>query len=1018
VVSILFHPLNIYVLGLGGGFLLPLAGRLAKPRTEPALLAALSGLVVISGACLMRVVRDGHAIEALVAGASPPVTIGLRLGLAEGVVALCVNILALLGAIHMRRHLREHGGAAALWLIGVTGVNGMVMTGDLFSLFVFMQMTFIAVYGLSGLADAARSLAAVFKYVIATALAASFFLLATALLYHAAGTLRIDTLASLPQPADRIGATALLLLLSALLVMLKPFPANGWAIDIDETATGGTAAFILAGGAGVLFTFWKLLPLFAPWHALIAFSGGLTFIASGLLALRQVRVRRMLGYSSAGQAGLALLALALLEKAGAGEAAPLVAGGLAFNHLLAKTGLFWLCDLVGRQSTAGWSPVARRRVLMASFAALVAALAGLPPFPGFWAKWELTMRLSAAGYGWALAAILAGSLLEAACLFRWLGRSLHMHGDETLPVTGPLSVAPVVCVVALLLAGGVLAAALVAPAALWVFLPPATGVALAAVERRLGARLPGRARAALALAALILVGPFLLPAADGLGRLFGILFIAGGFVIGIGALHRADPRPFYHPLAAAMLLSLTALAGARTGLEFLACWQFATLASYFLIAHGRWAGSQTLRYLLFSLGGAFLLLAGFGQLHALTGTTALGAPVLTGPEAGPAFLLLAAGCLVQAGIVGVHVWAPGVYALADDDLSALLSAVTGKAAIFGLLSITVPAAGAAAMPEAGHLLAWLGFATALVCGGLALLQDSIKRMLAYASLSQTGYIVAAIGLMSPAGRVTALCLAITHLLTQGILFLAAAGILLRTGVGTFSSLGGLAGRMPWTFATALVSLVATAGLPPLAGAGAPWLLIGETIGREWYALAAMGFLATFVGFLYMLRMAWGIFLRDRGDAFAHVAEAPPALLAPQIVLAAGIAALSLHPAALTAAVDPLFAASPALPNPLPVMSAAMIVSLTLCGAAMLIHRRCATPSAPGGRAAVREFLFLLRRAVRQIDIPSAGALWDRAAGLAPKLAGNLRALYDGNGQTYLLQVLVYIIALFSGSRWI
>jgi len=89
-------------------------------------------------------------------------------------------------------------------------------------------------------------------------------------------------------------------------------------------------------------------------------------------------------------------------------------GGLFVNHLLAKAGLFWLAALVDRKTMRDWSAIAKRPGLLLLLGAMLAALTGLPPFPGFWAKWELVMLLADGElYAW-VALILVGSLLEAA----------------------------------------------------------------------------------------------------------------------------------------------------------------------------------------------------------------------------------------------------------------------------------------------------------------------------------------------------------------------------------------------------------------------------------------------------------------------------------------------------------------------------------------------------------------------------------------------------------------------------
>src|SRR3974377_2564344 len=127
-----------------------------------------------------------------------------------------------------------------------------------------------------------------------------------------------------------------------------------------------------------------------------------------------------------------------------------------------------------------------------------------------------------------------------------------------------------------------------------------------------------------------------------------------------------------------------------------------------------------------------------------------------------------------------------------------------------------------------------GYQTPLRGRAPAVRQDDIKRMLAYSSMSQLGYIMAAIALMSHLGWVTALYLVANHLMVKGILFLTAAALILRTGRRLLADLGGLAPVMPFTFTAATIAIVAMSGLPPLAGFGAKWLLLSAVVeeGRD------------------------------------------------------------------------------------------------------------------------------------------------------------------------------------------
>ena len=151
--------------------------------------------------------------------------------------------------------------------------------------------------------------------------------------------------------------------------------------------------------------------------------------------------------------------------------------------------------------------------------------------------------------------------------------------------------------------------------------------------------------------------------------------------------------------------------------------------------------------------------------------------------------------------------------------------------------------------------------TTLVGALMAVRQDDIKRMLAYSSMSQLGYIVTAIALMSHLGWVTALYLVANHMMVKGILFLAAAAMILRTGTRNLrpSSVGSRA-AMPFTFAAAVVAIVAMSGLPPLMGFGGKWLLLSAMMEKGWYGPAPWRSSRP-CGFLYMVRFISAIFLR-------------------------------------------------------------------------------------------------------------------------------------------------------------
>ena len=1017
MVTGLLHPLNIFILGLGAGFLIPLFYRLGNTWVAAVFVLSLMAMTLISGHAVLMLLQGAAPIEILTGGTKPPYAINLRMGIGESIAAFCVNLTALIGAVYV---VREKYSVLLLYLLLVMGIQGMVMTRDLFNLFVFLEIVSIATYGLLGLRDTPAALSATFKFLMATVLASTFFLIGTVLLYAATGLLNIDDLiANRDAISGPIGFAALIFLLACLLLELKPFPANGWGIDVYETARSDVAAMISGGvSAGVFYALLKLLPLFEDQLQLIAALGAVTFVVSNLIGLRQTKAQRLLGYSSVSQVALLTIALSLLYEMDAGDSIFLVVGGLFVNHLFAKVGLFWLAGYVGKEQLQDWSILVAKPVAIFLFGTLIVAISGLPPFPGFWAKWQLIMTLaSGERYVW-IVILLVGSLMEAAYMFRWLGLALHSPAGMAKTAGRPRDLVPVVAMVLLLAVSGFIAADLAGFTAHWMYLPVSAGLAVWLLSP-----LPGRAQGLVALVLVLAGSLWLISDLSGLNHLFAVVLVAGGLVVSIACLNRADRRPGFYPFLAIMLLSLAALPGATTSLEFIFVWELITLSSYFLILRRSEAAAPALQYLLFSLVAAFFLLCGFAVLQAQTDSVSLSALRMVGPDSAAIFVLLTAGFLVKTGAAGVHVWLPGAYAQADDEVSALLSAVISKVAIFGLLVGTYVAIRSGVSLGLANVLGWIGMLTTLVGAMLAVSQNDMKRMLAYSSMSQLGYIVAAIALMSHLGWVTALYLVANHLMVKGILFLVVAGLIIRTGTRHFDDLGGLARVMPLTFASATIAIVAMSGLPPLAGFGGKWLLLSAMMEKGWYGPAVMTLLATFVGFLYMEHFIHAIFFGRRKAKHRDLREAPLALLIPQYLLIAGILVMSFFPKLLiepvSQAIDPQFASTLVWQgmslemiygywNPFPVMMFAVIVSAILFGLFWLT-RNAGWLRGRAARAGLYRFFMAV---FTTLTPPVATAFWGGLADATTSVAQRARMIYTGNAQAYNLYILYYFIVLY------
>ena len=541
----------------------------------------------------------------------------------------------------------------------------------------------------------------------------------------------------------------------------------------------------------------------------------------------------------------------------------------------------------------------------------------------------------------------------------------------------------------------------------------------------------------------VAVGGYLLTKdLQGINQLFSYLLIGGGLLVSVATMYRNDERRGFYPLLAVLLLSLATLLAAKTSLEFFFSWELMTLSSYLLVTLGRHGVKPALTYLLFSLGSAYCILAGFGLAYAATGSLLLADLGASGDAMGIVFSLLAAGFVIKMGGFGVHIWIPDTYAEADDDFTAILSAVVSKAGIFGLIII---AAQLGVRSEIGldpaYVLGWMGILTATFGALMAVFQEDIKRLIAYSSMGQLGYIVTGIALMSHLGWVSAMYMTVNHFLFKGILFLSVAGIILRTNERLMYKMGGLIKNMPFTFTFSMIAIIAMSGVPPLTGYGGKWMLFNALMDKGWYWIAALAFFSSAVAFLYMYRFLHTVFLGQRKLEHGKLREAPAILLVPQVVMVACIMVFSAYPKLL---LDPLSVAiDPYLSNTLvweglamqthygnwnaPMIMAVVggvwmlpLVLLLLLSMTLKIQKveqfnivyAAERPSRPEETHFAYNFFAHYDRAIGFMVRPRATVFWNAVVEWSHSFAASLRIFYNGNGQTYALFVIMYFVAMF------
>jgi hydrogenase-4 component B len=365
---------------------------------------------------------------------------------------------------------------------------------------------------------------------------------------------------------------------------------------------------------------------------------------------------------------------------------------------------------------------------------------------------------------------------------------------------------------------------------------------------------------------------------------------------------------------------------------FMVAWESMALSSFFLVtsdhrhAEIRRAGYL---YLLIAHLGAISILLCFGALQGGTGDYSFDAMRALQQPAGwgsVAFALALAGFGAKAGIVPLHVWLPEAHPAAPSPVSALMSAVMLKTAVYGLMRVTLDLIGFP-LWWWGLVALVAGLASALFGVIFAATQTDMKRLLAYSSIENIGLIVAGFGLallfrgfgmgsLAALALTAALYHCLNHAFFKGLLFLAAGSVLHATGERSLGRLGGLIHRMPWVAWCALIGSAAIAGLPPLNGFVSEWLLLQAFLFTpglpQGYvnmlvpvAGAAVALAAALSGYV-MVKFFGVVFLgqpREARAAEAH--DAGPWERSALVWLAAGCVVLGLAPMAVLALLEPI-----------------------------------------------------------------------------------------------------------------
>lgn len=387
-------------------------------------------------AVLLQTVMETGVISYAIGGWTPPWGIEYRVDSLSALLLIIVTVIATLVLPFAARSVaveidedRQHLFYAA-YLLAISGLLGIAITGDAFNLFVFLEISSLATYALVSLGRDRRALLAAYQYLIMGTVGATFYLIGVGLLYMVTGTLNMADLATrLPAIYDsRTVLTALAFLTVGISLKLALFPLHFWLPNAYTYAPSAVSA-LLAGTAtkvaayvllrilftvfGIEFTF-GLMPIN---EILLAFAL-VAVIFGSLIAIFQDNLKRMLAYSSIAQVGYSVIGISL------GTVTGVLAGVVhLFNHALMKAALFmalgaiaYRMNSVKIQSVAGLGQ--RMPWTMAAFVAAGLSLIGVPLTAGFISKWYLVLAAIEQQHWLIIAVVVIGSLLAIVYIWR------------------------------------------------------------------------------------------------------------------------------------------------------------------------------------------------------------------------------------------------------------------------------------------------------------------------------------------------------------------------------------------------------------------------------------------------------------------------------------------------------------------------------------------------------------------------------------------------------------------------
>ena len=357
-------------------------------------------------------------------------------------------------------------------------------------------------------------------------------------------------------------------------------------------------------------------------------------------------------------------------------------------------------------------------------------------------------------------------------------------------------------------------------------------------------------------------------------------------------------------LCFAGLLGIVATGDAFNVFVFL---EISSLSTYTLIGLGKdrralWASYQ---YLIMGTIGATFILIGIGMMYMMTGTLnmydlAERLPAVENTKTiFTAFAFFIVGVCLKLALFPLHLWLPNAYAYAPSIVTAFLAATTTKVAIYLLIRFVYSIYGAefslSHLPLQEILLA-LGLLGIFGASIVAIIQTNVKRLFAFSSVAQIGYMILGFSLANEVGLKATLIHLFNHAFMKGAIFLAIAGVVYRMGGANLEHFKGLGRTMPITMAAIVVGGLSLIGVPLTVGFISKWYLIVALLEGGFWPIVILVLLGSLLAVVYVWKLVEVAYFQSSENASEGVKEAPLSILIPTLLLVAGNIFFGINPA--------------------------------------------------------------------------------------------------------------------------